>query len=142
MVILETDGPAALITLDRIEARDAVDRPEADPALRAVVLRGAGPVLRAGMDLAPEVFNRAAPDAGNMGVLARDGTPEQQERWLRSLLAGEIRSSFATTEPEAGSSDARNIESTIRRDGGADVVSGREWRMTGATGPRCRIVSS
>jgi acyl-CoA dehydrogenase len=90
--------------------------------------------------LAPEVFNCSAPDTGNMEMLLRYGTQEQQERWLKPLLAGEIRSAFAMTEPDIASSDATNIASSIEADGDAYVINGRKWWTTNATHPHCHVL--
>ena len=97
-------------------------------------------ILGRSLHIAPVVTNCAAPDTGNMEVLNMFGTPEQQEEWLTPLLAGEIRSAFAMTEPRVASSDATNIETSIVRDGDEYVINGRKWYISGAMNPNAKVL--
>ena len=96
-------------------------------------------IMGRSIELAPEATNCSAPDTGNMEVLSNFGTPAQQERWLIPLLEGGIRSCFSMTEPAVASSDPRNLETSIVRDGDEYVINGRKWWITGAAGPTCEI---
>ncbi|GAA3414820.1 acyl-CoA dehydrogenase family protein [Streptosporangium vulgare] len=112
----------------------------AESGMSVLDYAGLAEVTGRSIDLAPEALNCAAPDTGNMEVLHMFGSPEQRDRWLKPLLAGEIRSAFAMTEPAVASSDATNIATSIRLDGSEYVVNGRKWFITGVADPRCEIL--
>jgi acyl-CoA dehydrogenase len=113
------------------------------PAVSGLTLTDYAPLAELtgrSIEIAPEALNCAAPDTGNMELLHMFGTPAQQTEWLEPLLDGTIRSAFAMTEPEVASSDARNIRTSITRDGDDYVVNGRKWWTTGALDPRCTLL--
>ena len=113
------------------------------PAVSGLTLTDYAPLAELtgrSIEIAPEALNCAAPDTGNMELLHMFGTPAQQTEWLEPLLDGTIRSAFAMTEPEVASSDARNIRTSITRDGDDYVVNGRKWWTTGALDPRCSLL--
>ncbi|MCU1639986.1 MAG: acyl-CoA dehydrogenase [Nocardia sp.] len=117
--------------------------PDADePAHGLTVLDYAPIAERTGWypDVLPEVLNCSAPDSGNIELLHMFGSPEQKAQWLKPLLAGDIRSAFAMTEPDVASSDATNIRTSIVRDGDTYVINGRKWWITGAADPRCQVL--
>jgi len=125
---------AAAASAGRLDAANLPDPPLTNLQYAALAeITGWSPAL------APEAVNCAAPDTGNMEVLAEFGSPEQQERWLRPLLEGTIRSAFCMTEPDVASSDATNIATTIARGGDGYVINGRKWWSSGAMSPDCQI---
>ena len=111
-----------------------------DPPLTNVQYAALAEITGWSPGLAPEALNCAAPDTGNMELLAEFGSPEQQDRWLRPLLDGTIRSAFCMTEPAVASSDATNIATTITADGDEYVISGRKWWSSGAMSSSCKVL--
>jgi len=114
--------------------------PEVGPGLSNMEYAPLAEITGRSPFLAPEACNCSAPDTGNMEVLSRFGSPGQKDRWLRPLLDGEIRSSFAMTEPDVASSDATNIQMRIERDGDGYLISGRKWWTTNALHRNCRVM--
>ncbi len=113
--------------------------PEFGPGLKNIEYAPLAELTGRSLELAPEAVNSSAPDTGNMEVIHGFGTEAQKERWLLPLLDGEIRSCFSMTEPAVASSDPRNLESTIIRDGGHYVVNGTKWWSTGGNSSDCKI---
>ncbi|MCW2830496.1 MAG: acyl-CoA dehydrogenase, partial [Aeromicrobium sp.] len=113
--------------------------PHGDAALTNLQYAPIAEITGRSIQMAPAVFNCAAPDTGNMEVLEMFGTDQQKQQWLEPLLAGDIRSAFAMTEPQVASSDATNVEMSIVRDGDEYVINGRKWWITGAMNPDCKI---
>ncbi|HVO55982.1 MAG TPA: acyl-CoA dehydrogenase family protein [Solirubrobacterales bacterium] len=114
--------------------------PEWGPGLTNVEYAPLAEIMGRSVTLAPEAMNCSAPDTGNMEVLTLFGTEEHKEQWLKPLLAGEIRSAFAMTEPAVASSDATNIETRIERDGDEYVINGRKWWTTNILHPNCEVM--
>jgi acyl-CoA dehydrogenase len=113
--------------------------PEFGPGLKNIEYAPLAELTGRSLELAPEAVNSSAPDTGNMEVIYHFGTEEQKERWLLPLLDGEIRSCFSMTEPAVASSDPRNLETTITRDGDHYIVNGTKWWSTGGNSSDCRI---
>jgi acyl-CoA dehydrogenase len=145
--LIESGQPHTLPAIVEDLKRDARARglwnlflPDGDHGLSVVDYAPIAELSGRSVEIAPEAINCSAPDTGNMEVLHMFGTPGQQETWLEPLLDGRIRSGFGMTEPDVASSDARNIQTRITRDGDDYVINGRKWWTTGANDPRCMIL--